>query len=160
MAQASNLLGTKVYLTTDQTVTTVSGLTPIKLSNLSGYDSKSNSFVTYYDISDVQGYSKKVCTVSDCKQVQVSVPAEEAGDLTIFDTIDANSGHEGRIFVTFSPSAQIKLGKTGCYANVILIDKNPNDANENGYTGAQFTFEVSGAWTSMGSPSTSTSTPI
>ena len=32
MAQASNLRGFDVYLTTDQTVTSVTGLTPIKFS--------------------------------------------------------------------------------------------------------------------------------
>ena len=157
MAQASNLLGFDVFLTTDQTVTAVTGLTPIKFSGLSGYDNKTNSFVTYYDMSSAGGgYAKKVCTVQDCGQLQVTVPAEAAGDMTIFDTIDANAGHACRVFVKYNALAQVAFGKIGVYADAILTQKQLNDINENGYTGGQFTFEISGAWTSMGTPSTST----
>ena len=155
MAQASNLRGFDVYLTTDQTVTSVTGLTPIKFSQLSGYDNKTNSFVTYYDMSSAGGaYAKKVSTVKDCGQLQVSVPAEEAGDMTIFDTIDASAGNTCRIFVKYNALAQIAFGKVGVYADAILEQKQNNDINENGYAGAQFTFQISGPWTSMGTPST------
>jgi hypothetical protein len=158
MAQAINLMGMSVYLTESASATSPTGLDPIVFSRLSGVDSKTNSFVTYYDCSESGGgFAKKVGTVSDCGQLQIDVPAEAAGDLTIFDTIDAQPAHNGRIFVKYSTAIAALYGKAGVYADVILTQKQLNEVNENGYTGGQFTFEVSGKWNTLTSGGSGTS---
>lgn len=159
MADAINLLGLDVYLTANTSATSITGLTKTHYSNLSGYDSKTNSFVTYYDMSsDGNGFAKKVGTVQDCGQVQLTIPIENAGDMSVIEAIDANPAHNGVMFIKYSAAQAALLEKDGIYANVILTQKTMNEVNENGYTGAQIQFEVSGSWKELGGSSSTSTT--